>query len=303
MDNRRFDGKENNQANGPDVSLTDVFQFMKDMAKIDKQFGEETPAGKETRVWMMLLNEYKSIFQQIENLKTSVERVATKADLLIGSESNSQLDIVHKQCLSALSRKLSNMQQTVSKARFRRKHGQSGVRRPKSATDVKNTLSSSAREEEITSSLKVNVLSRGGAHEPGPKEDDPEAVKSTVYKTPNKPKLNIHSRSLRNVVTTTPPLGLSSRSDAKLPELTSFSTGGKATRLGKKRSSARNKRMNYFDFILSLLRINFIDQEQSARLKKYVIRREEAVLVAFEKYDRDKDLQVLIKSIGPFIDD
>jgi len=62
-------------------------------------------------------------------------------------------------------------------------------------------------------------------------------------------------------------------------------------------------RANRFDTILQLLRMNFIDREQSVHLKKKVVCRDEVVTRALVAFEASRDLKVLIHELRHVLDE
>ena len=68
------------------------------------------------------------------------------------------------------------------------------------------------------------------------------------------------------------------------------------------KSSPVDRKVNYFDIIVNLMKLNFIDREQVVILKKCVIRGDERVLKPLQVYNINRDLHVLIESISAIIE-
>lgn len=67
--------------------------------------------------------------------------------------------------------------------------------------------------------------------------------------------------------------------------------------------SPRSARINYFNTICKLTKINFFDKHQLAHLKHCVVRGNQQVIDSLHLYERTGDLQVLVEALGGVLED
>ena len=241
-----------------------------------------------------LLEDYNGVFVLIAGLKAAVDTLVAKVDRVVGEKCKG--DTVHGRLFDMLSEKIKDLGTSVKKMRIVRQTGPGSTQRRPSASVFSPREPKSARTIATnvkTSMTSLRIINRESNATPADAELGFSAVKKR--KTCLSTKSDIKQFCTSSPAVTLPALTKPVSSHA-------FSSDLLSERAYKTQESTSDRKMNFFDIILNLNRMNFIDHEQVIILKKCVIRKDERVLKPLRSYEANKDLQVLIGSIGSIIE-
>lgn len=241
-----------------------------------------------------LLEDYDGVFGLISGLKAAVDTLVAKVDRVVGVQCKG--DTVHGRLFEMLSEKIKDLGVSIKKARVARQTGPISAQRRPSVSVFSPRDPKSART--IATNVKTSITSLRIIHRESnatPADEEPS------YSAVKKRKTCFSTKSTINQLSTSSPV-VALPAMAKPVSPHAFSSDLLSEKAQKTQESTSSRKMNFFDIILSLNRMNFIDHEQVIILKKCVIRKDERVLKPLRNYEANKDLQVLIGSIGSIIE-
>jgi len=241
-----------------------------------------------------LLEDYNGVFVLISGLKAAIDTLVAKVDRVVGTQCKG--DTVHGRLFDMLSEKIKDLNKSVKKTRIARIAGSSSANRRPSVSVFSPREPKSSRT--IATAVKTSMTSLRIIHR---ESDTQQANADLGFSAVKKRKTCLSAKSDTNQLSVSSPV-------VALPALTkpvsqaAFSSELLSAKCCKTQESTSDRKMNFFDIILNLNRMNFIDHEQVIILKKCVIRKDERVLKPLRSYEANKDLQVLIGSIGTIIE-
>lgn len=239
-----------------------------------------------------LLEDYNGVFVLIGELRTAVDELMFKVGKLVTCDAKG--DSVHGRLFGMLSEKIADLGKTVRKSGLVRQVDASKKKRRPSASvfNTKEPDSSKTTANNIkTSMASLRIIQR----EANPSDDDNGFLTAKKRRACFSVKSENHL-PITNLPTTIAPVR------AKPVDTNSISIDLNIEERSNTQESHSDKKMNYFDIISNLNRMNFIDHEQVIILKKCVIKRDDRVLRPLQVYECNKDLQVLIGKIGTILE-
>lgn len=248
-----------------------------------------------------LLEDYDRVFTQMNELREAVDELIGKVERVFETGTAGAQDSVHGRLFMMLREKISDLGRQVEKSGL----CESGALRQRRELSV-STFKAKARETSTSkpnpalerpvnkSTASVRITKRNTGISP--------AI-NTEFTTPEKRKARFSVRSECNATNNAPTT--SSLNVAK-PRPAETLVSAIDLRLESatvtEDNSQSDKKLNYFDTIAGLMKLNFIDHEQVVTLKKYVIKRDQRVLKPLRVYEANRDLQVLISNIGALLE-
>lgn len=248
-----------------------------------------------------LLEDYNAVFTQISALKTAVTDLIKKVSDVTHCNSKNAQDSVHNRLFCMLSEKISDLSKTVDVSGFcdfvpsiKQKRNLSLSHFKAKGVEISETTSNPATEFRCNKAkATVNILNR---------VSDTHSRGYTEFMTPKKRKTRFSVKSECNYT-----INVSTNVSVPITKIKPSDSVVSAVelRLGGDtltEDSKSEKKLNYFDTISNLMKMNFVDHDQVVILKKCVIKKDERILRPLREYENNKDLQVLISRIGAIIE-
>lgn len=234
-----------------------------------------------------LLAQYNHICVQMNSLDTQIEEFAAAAESArLSTRSGTMISILDK-LSQTLESKLRKMVDRVSDTKSAEKIGLSGDVDPENSQNSNNfdkskplTQSQIDLAKRIAMALKSDKANRISTHK-NSKEVEKHAIKTTS--TSNPPMVTQTSINSSSTQTGT------SLDNEKCAEARDCQN--------KTENCIKYTKVRHFDVILKLHKINFIDKQQSALLKKKVIRKDAEVTAALRRFEGSNDLKVLVQEL------
>lgn len=249
-----------------------------------------------------LLDDYNGVFVLMNELKSAVDALVQKVNRVVGP--NRAGDTVHGRLFDMLSAKISDLSKVVKKTRATGIAGSSADRRRPSVSVFSPYDLKSGRT--IVTNAKTSITSLRIIHRKSEVEsENSERGSSVVIKRKNCTLAKSDPKPITliaPVVTPNQSTNQLTSQPTKQPITHTVSAELLSSKSCKTNENPSERKSNLFDIILSLNRMNFIDHDQVVILKKCVIRKDERVLKALRSYEGNKDLQVLVCSIGSIIE-
>ena len=244
---------------------------------------------------------FNDILDQVDKLQVSIDVLMAKLDKVRRNCTMADMERVQRRLISQLYRRLIYIQIHIEKTGFMSINKQSAKNRLISTRNLENSPNLVNTNTKIINLTNNQPKTHFNASVSNNNVEN-KLMLSPSFKTPIKPKPDNNPCSLYDATTgisNISPLLVDNQPVTKTPSSKSL----KPEKSDFHAVSPKNRKINYFDTILGLLRLKFIDRDQSTRLKRLVIRKNEKILKALKKYEANRDLQVLVDSIGPDIDE
>lgn len=251
----------------------------------------------------MLLKDYSQIFTRLNNLKGDIESLMDKVGQVAKFGDLSEPDDIHIRLFSSLCIKIVNLQRVIKNSGLCEKQEVPELYRKLSVS--KNQTRSQNKDEKNSSNQHKKSTCRFNIPTKLDNKNIENNLKGSfpVLKNPETQRSSYSVRSdSKNSFIARTNISVKSRPSSEAKNLISYIDINLEETM-QSECKVLYKKMNYFDIIFGLMRLNFVYHDQAHILKRCVIKKDQRVLRPLQVYEFNKDLQVLIGKLAPIIED
>ena len=276
-----------------DYEITPAFsQLVCKTSNIDKKTLSRTQYGKIDRSILKLpkqiLDSYRAIVQQIDTLQAALANFTSEIGEMRHKASYKGTDMVHMRLFASITQKTRALLKSAKSHEVVNEE----VMHPAKADYFLSTIVPSVKDmgKKIINHLNTQL-----------ERVDEEKTCVDISNNSNSTEIkyqdlqNTSANSIKNPNT----IDNSSSDLSASPRLNELDMENYSDLSPRyQQSSPRSSRINYFNTICKLTKINFFDKHQSAHLKHCVVRNNQQIINSLRLYEQTQDLQVLAEALG-----